>query len=467
VAPDGSTAATPLDMGAGREDLAGVVNPGLVMDVTFDDMVGAFLDPMHRIDLNEPSVYNPSLPGRVTTTRTLTNPTSKNESFKVSATSDLPGGVSVSPSSFSLKPGASVTLAITLDGTDGTVGGWYFGQIDFVQSNGPSRLHLPVAFSPSDPEAAAVTLSTSCTPTSIAIGATTTCTAHVVNKSFSDASVRATMASTNNLKVASSNGTIHGRDVTYGPTTLAAAVPGKPHADVVPDGSPAGYLNLSGFSSGALRPIGDEAIVNFNVPAYVFNGRTYSQLGIVSNGYLVVGGGDASDVRFESPGIPNASRPNNVLAPFWADLDGGAGAVPGAGYRITVLTAGPGASWIVVQWDEPVFGNPTIKESFQVWLGINGTEDISYTYGVMTNPGATTTPAVGVEDASGLFGNQIAGMPSDDILVTSSAPIPGGTADFTAVFRGTQAGAGTVETTLGSNVMRDTSVRRNVVTVLP
>jgi len=467
VEADGSTPATPFDMGAGREDLAGVVNPGLVMDVAPIDMYNQFFDPIHRIDLNEPSVYDASLPGTVTTTRVVTNPTAKSETFSVSVSSGLAGGISVSPSSFTVKPGASATLTIKLDGTTGTVGSWYFGQINLVQTNGSSRSHLPVAFSPSDASATPpVTVSSSCTPASIALNATTSCTAHLVNNAFSAAQVDGTMSSSNNLKVVSSNGSIHGRTVTYGPTTLSAAAPGKPHADVVPEGSPAGgFLDLALFGV-SLRSIGDEQIANFNVPAYQYDAVSYSRLGVVSDGYLVVGGGTAEDVLFESPGIPTSSRPNNVLAPFWADLDGGAGSIAGEGYRIGVLGDGTN-SWIVVQWNEHVFGHTSIHEAFQVWIGINGTQDISYAYGTITDPAGTTNPTVGAEDATGLFGNEVAGLPSDDIVVTSSAPVAGGTADYTATFRGTLAGTGTVETDVNSSLSRETSVSRFTVTVNP
>ena len=467
VESDGSTPATPFDDGAGRVNLEGVVSPGLVMDVSNADMDKTLTDSLHRIDLNEPSVFDASLPGTVTTTRTFTNAESVNETFKVSASSGLPGGISVSPSSFSLSPGQSATLTITLDGTTGTVGHWYFGQIDLTQSNGPRQLHLPVAFKPADAATTpSVTVSSSCAPSTIALGATTDCTTHLVNNAFVDATVNATMTSSSNLKVASStNGTIHGRNTSFGPTTLTAATPPKP--SVGPGSSPFGYFDISGF--GAITAIGDEQIDNWNVPSFLYDGVAYTHLGVVSNGYLVVGGGDGNDVLFESPGIPNPGRPNNVLAPFWADLDGGNGSIPGQGYYINVLCAGPDC-WIIVQFEEHPFGEPTSQlETFQVWIGINGTQDISYTYDAsqpLTDP-ISSTPTVGAEDVTGLFGNSVPGIPSSDLVVTSSAAIPGGSVDYSATYRGTAAGTGTVETDLTSDLSRDTSVSRATVTVTP
>jgi hypothetical protein len=436
------------------------------MDVSQSQMDGVLTDAIHRIDLNEPSVYDPSLPGTVTTTRTFTNTGSKNATYSVSAQSDLAGGVSVSPSTFTVKPGKSATISVTLNGVDGTVGHFYYGRINLTQSNGTHRLHLPVAFRPSNASTApSVTLSSSCTPTSIAVGAQTTCTANVQNNAFEPATVSATMTSTNNLKIVDT-GKGHGRVGSFGPVTLAAAAPPKPHVEA--GDSPFGYFNLSAFATGALRAIGDDQIVNFNVPAFVYDGQTYTRLGIVSNGYLVVGGGDGTDVVSTPPAMPNPAHPNNVLAPFWTDLDSGNGSIPGQGYRIAVLSAGP-QSWIVVQWDEhPFNGAVSTFETFQTWIGINGTQDISFAYDpthLLADPSAPFQ--VGAEDVSGQFGNNLPGLPTNDLVVTSSAAVPGGTASFTAPFRGTQVGAGVVEVDLVSSLSRDTSVRRMNVTVTP
>jgi hypothetical protein len=217
-----------------------------------------------------------------------------------------------------------------------------------------------------------------------------------------------------------------------------------------------------------LQPIGDEDIVNFNVPSFSYDGQTYSRLGIASDGYLVVGGGDNNDIQPTPPNIPNPARPNNVLAPFWTDLDGGNGAITGQGYRIGILSDGV-HRWLVVQVNEhPFNGSPSTIETFQVWIGLNGTQDISYTYDPnrpLTDPNAALQ--VGAEDTTGQFGNSVPGIPSADLTVTSTPGVPGGSAAFTASFRGTAVGAGTVETDMTSSLTRDTVVSRANVTVTP
>jgi hypothetical protein len=466
VKADGSTPATPFDDGAGRVDLNGVVNPGLALNVTQAQMDAVLTDSIHRIDLNEPSVYDPALPGKVTTTRTFTNVTSRPASYAVTASSTLAGGVTVSPSTIHVAPGLTAVVTVTLDGTNGTVGTSYTGQIDLTQTKGgSSHLHLPVSFTPSDASSAPlVTVSSSCSPSTIAVKDQATCSATVQNNAFEAATVNATTSSTSTLKLVSSpSGVRVGQNMTFGPVSLAAATPPKP--SVAAGSSPAGYFPLEQFGV-PLQSIGDEQIVNWNVPAFTYDGQTYSQLGIASDGYLVVGGGDNNDIQPTPPNIPNPARPNNVLAPFWTDLDGGNGAIAGQGYRITLLSGG-GDTWIVVQFNEHPFNeSSSALETFQVWIGINGTQDISFTYDAnhpLTDPGAPFQ--VGAEDASGEFGNSVPGIPSADLVVSSTPGVPGGSATFSSTWRGVSAGTGTVETDVTSSVARDTAVSRANVTV--
>ena len=51
-----------------------------------------------------------------------------------------------------------------------------------------------------------------------------------------------------------------------------------------------GYIPLSAFGV-TPTPIGDDDIVNFNVPDFQWAGQTWNRIGVVSNGYVVVGGG--------------------------------------------------------------------------------------------------------------------------------------------------------------------------------
>ena len=52
------------------------------------------------------------------------------------------------------------------------------------------------------------------------------------------------------------------------------------------------------------------------------------------------------------PVIPDPARPNNVLAPFWTDLDGTAA----EGIRLALIEdQDTGDAWIVVEWQVNVY----------------------------------------------------------------------------------------------------------------
>ncbi|MDQ1440146.1 MAG: hypothetical protein QOG97_374, partial [Acidimicrobiaceae bacterium] len=472
VKEDGHTPAGVFDDGSGRVDLAGVVDPGLTLDVTRKQMDAVLTDPLHRIDLNEPSVYDRALPGRVTTTRTFTNVTGQAQTYQVSATSDLSGGVTVSPSVISVPAGASRTMTITLDGTKGTPGTFYSGQIELAQLGGSRHLHIPVAFSPASPGSptgGTVSLTSSCAPAVIHLTLLeeSTCTATAQNQAFVPATVNLSTTWADNLTFRSASGgatRAGAKSVSLPPKTLAAAHPPVP---VVTAGdSPAGFLDLAGFGI-TLRPLADEVVANFTVPAFQYAGQTWTSLGIVSDGYLVVGGGASSDITPDPQHLPDPARPNNVLAPLWTDLNGNtdtlpATQVPGQGYRIGVLSGG-GQSWVVVQWNAHVFGHPGTVEAFQVWIGVNGTEDISYTYkSGLSNPGLPFN--VGAENFDGTGGSNFAGLPSGDLVVNSTPALPGGTASLSVTLRGNRVLPGgapsTVETDMTTSITRETSVSK-------
>lgn len=185
---------------------------------------------------------------------------------------------------------------------------------------------------------------------------------------------------------------------------LVSSVASGSSISVVSGSSPAGgYLPLSIFGIAPISGVGDETITNFTVPSFSFAGQAWNRLGIVSNGYAIVGGGMSADVAFNNSGLPNTSAPKNILAPFWTDLN------PAVGGAIRIGTLTDGANtWIVVDWNAvPNFGDATITNSFELWIGITGDanpgEDITFAYGdVGAGDGGFLT--VGAQDISGTVG---------------------------------------------------------------
>ena len=116
----------------------------------------------------------------------------------------------------------------------------------------------------------------------------------------------------------------------------------------------------------------------------------------------MVGGGTGADIQYINPNpVPNASVPNNFLAPFWTDLNpGAAGKV-----RIGTLTDGV-SSWLIVDYENMENFSDGVPNSFQVWIGVNGVQDINFVYGSVSggDGGALT---VGAENRFGSSGNAI------------------------------------------------------------
>lgn len=197
---------------------------------------------------------------------------------------------------------------------------------------------------------------------------------------------------------------------------------------VSPGSSPAGgYLPLSLFGVAPIAGAGDETFHNFNVPSFDFAGETWNRVGMVSNGYVVVG--DATAASAANTSLPNAAAPNNVLAPFWTDLNpAAAGAM-----RIATLTDGSD-TWIVLDWDAVPNASDGVPNSFEVWIGVNSdahpAEDITYAYGPLGS-GNNGLLTVGAEDKTGTVGatryfNGAGTLPTDDTMLrvaTSGLPV--------------------------------------------
>ena len=316
---------------------------------------------------------------------------------------------------------------------------------------------MPVAFFNQQGD---VTLTQSCTPASVREHQTTTCSINATNNSDGDADVTINSKVSERLEITSATGATvnrHKNSAQAGLVTLVAPADGVPA--IAPGDTPGGgYLDLGLFGVTPIA-IGDEDNINFSVPPYLFGGKTYGRLGIDSNGYISVGGSDdSSDITFIPQTLPDPTPPNGVLAPYWTDLDG-----TGAnGVSIAVLDDGVNA-WIVVQWDTQLFGVPTLdgNRKMQVWIGINGVEDISYGYDAATI--GQDTPfgyglTVGAESINGTEGAQITGPPASSYMVTSTPGTPGGSLDVVLTIRGEDRGKGTLTSSLVTNVVAGTTI---------
>ncbi|MFV2144114.1 S8 family serine peptidase [Isoptericola sp. G70] len=436
VKEDLTTPADPFDMGAGRVDVGESLTPPFTISDTTASFATLTTDPVHAVDLNIPSINAPTLPGRLTTTRTLENTSGRH--LVVRPKADAPRGtkISFSPRIATVRPGKSVSFDITITDTSAS-GEQKFAEITFRTQRGNG--HLPVAFVPTQGN---VALTQSCEEESIHFKDRVDCTVTATNESFNEQSVSLTTTGERALK---------GKHSESG--DLAAAELGVPSVDAL-DGS--GFLDLEDFGISP-ESFGDETLTNYDVPAYSFNGRTYTSLGVDSNGYLVAGGGTSEDNNCcDLPDGASSARPNSVLAPFWTDLNSEAGDGTAAeGVRIGSLTDGVD-SWLVVQWDMYVWGTQDAR-SFQVWIGTNGEQDVTFDYAdAITDPGMPFL--VGAENAAG-EGDMVAELPDGSTqVVTSTEPTPGGSLTYDVTLKAKRPGKGVVHTELVADEVPGTTI---------
>jgi subtilisin family serine protease len=457
VKEDETTPADPFDYGSGREDLTKAGDPGLTFDETADRMFALGNDPVNAIHLNLPSVNAPVMPGKVTTVRTAKNVTGRSQTYSVQVTAPAKSTITVSPSRFTVQPGKSVELRITISST---ASGQQFGQIRLdPAAKGLPTLHLPVAFVPQQGD---VTLTSSCTPETVKWLGSSTCTITAQNNSFGDTTADLKTETNPNLLVTQADGAkVTGPfSVEKKGVSLAGAQSGVPS---VAAGGLFGYLPLAGFGV-TPEAIGDEDLLNFDVPEFTYNGVKYTSVGVDSNGYLVVGGGTSEDNECcNLPAqIPDPARPNNILAPYWTDLDGTG--TPG----IYAATLNDGTNeWLVVEWQANVWGT-TSNRHFQVWIGLNGEQDITFAYDPAALPADPNGQPflIGAENEVGDGGGLATGtLPTGDLRVTSTDPVPGGKVSYTVKVRGLIPGDGKVTSSMTSPIVPGTTVVGSTVKV--
>ncbi len=429
VKEDGATPANAFDDGSGRVDLNVAGNPGLTFDESGADYV-AMADQLWNS--NYPSLYVPVMPGKITVERTVHSVLSKPSNWITWV--DAPADVKVTvPSLFNVPAGGNYTFNISVDGSTVPLGETRFATLYMRTYWGkdmtPITVKFPITFVRKEP---VVTTLKNCDPADlVGLKSTTNCTIDVSNTAFTGGSFSLTDTLPKQLVLV--NGSLTGgtqvtnRLITASGDITAAQAP---TVSIAPGESPAGgYLPLSLFGIAPIAGVGDETITNFNVPAFVFAGETYTRVGLVSDGYVVVGGGTGGDIQYVNQSLPDPNPPNNVLAPFWTDLNPGTGGA----MRIATLTDGV-STWLVIDYDAVKEYSSANTTSFEIWIGVNGVEDISYAFGPVTGNGDGGFLTVGVENKFGNSGqnsyyNGAGTLPAEgDQLVVTSVPGQAGAA---------------------------------------
>jgi subtilisin family serine protease len=424
VKPDGRTPADPFDRGAGSIRADRAVAAPITFDVSAEDYIEAVTAvPLHRVDLNVPSIDATTMPGEIETTRTMKNVTGRRLVLDASAQAPPGSAIVVTPRRTVLAPNQSKTVTIAILGKDLEQGKQYFGQVTFhPDGHGLPDAVLPVAFFTKQGD---ISLTHACAASSIAVGETAHCEVTAQNKSVADAHVAITLTGGNPRRLDVRNVTppaVQTRDgFRWSGTLDRSAAPQL--TSITPGGSPAGFVPLSQFGIAPIADAGDETLVNVTVPRFKFGSEEYTKLAMTSDGYAIVDGGDSTDLDVVPQTFPDPARPNNVLAPYWTDLD------PGAGGSMSIgeVTDGVNA-WIVMEWKAvPLFGQPTDTQSFQIWIQEGDTESVTYAYGPVTGHAAAGGVNAGAENRDGSSGVNISPFPvtDSDYTVGTSPPVPG------------------------------------------
>ncbi|MBK7909741.1 GEVED domain-containing protein [Candidatus Pollutiaquabacter sp.] len=148
-----------------------------------------------------------------------------------------------------------------------------------------------------------------------------------------------------------------------------------------------GLQSTAGFASG---PSGDDGELLVTMPFSInfFGAGATNQVDIVTNGYVVLGGGIST--AYTPQTIPSATAPNNVIAAFWCDLNAAAG-------QITYGTVGiaPNRTFVIDYNAVPeLSGGGT--HSGQIHIKESGRIEVH-----ITSVSSTRTKTLGAENAGG------------------------------------------------------------------
>jgi len=388
--PDSGASATPFMMGSGRLNLGRARNAG----VTF----------------NRSSFVNDNCNLQCGWSGVITNVGLSNPWWNAIVKAPSGMHVQLSPAYIFFDPetGDSVPFTVSVDVSELAPDQWYFASVTWENIFGTySDAYLPIAVYVTDPVQARLEKSVNqhyASPGDIANYHLT-----LVNEAPLTTTFTITDPIPNNASYVANSAT---GGLVYDPvfeelratTELAGA-----QMQIVTDTLFGAYYSLPDLGAAPIdcpdTNCDDAALVISGLDFY-FNGRSASELVWSTNGYLQVG---SAILGLSSPNqnLPDTAIPNNIIAPFWTDLDldGGAGDGSGHGalyYALVQVGEGTGPIYYVFEWKEAALKDDFSSQySFQVWIE-RGTEHIWFVYGPQT--AALTTGTVGVENLYGSVG---------------------------------------------------------------
>ena len=407
---DALTPTDEFDVGAGRLDLA----RASTAELTYSDL----------------SMVDGNCYLECTLSITVTNTSDDAVSVTPSMMfSDSAIDATLTPSNATLPAGASAEITLQLNVASATSGQWALGGINWEDGNPETTdYYVPVAVYPVSSDNASL-MSARSSASSAAPGDQVVTEMTASNQAITGMiSVTGQVDEKYNLNLATLSATKNGSQepVTWDAETRTLEWQGALNTasmQVTPDTS-IGDL-LTGFGLPAYTPMAsigvtpevcssvcDDTTLTFNMPQSInYLGQEYSSVIISSNGFISLGT-SSGGVSTPTPQIlPSLAEPNNVIAPFWTDLDldGTSDTDSGAGeIYVANLTTGH----FVIEWaNAEMYNMPGSNISMQIWLEYE-TGKISMVYGETTAPDLAQVPGVvvGAEDSTGGVGITVAAV---------------------------------------------------------
>lgn len=290
---------------------------------------------------------------------------------------------------------------------------------------------IPVPFP--DPE---ILFEKVCDPTTINLDEEINCTITIQNNSTKSYAYKVLDLTSHNLSILRDSvvgAVIYESNIIIQRGVLAGSTPSS--ISIIKTDTPLAYNSLQELGVPPISNVNDETIINLStLEPFIFNDEEYDVVGMTSNGYLIAGLGSDEDIAYTPQVFPDSAIPNNVIAPFWTDLNPEAG-----GNLYAALLTRDNESWVVLEWENvPAFD--TIKPSpncgetcinkftFQAWLKTNtDQQDITFIYPTVDGPGAPSGLNVGAENVDGTIGANYESLPvAEDELIVLSTPGTGG-----------------------------------------
>ncbi len=422
---DGITPADPFDVGAGRLNLEHAGMPGLVLDVTVADYLAS--DPALGGDpktLNIPSMQDGTCYQTCNWSRTVMNPTDISMTWEAVYIGD--GDATISPSSFTIASGASVTFDLVLNVLSLPSEDWAFGHVVWTEANGAAPdVAMPVAAFVSGSTDVG-TLAKDASLSEVLPNGSITYTITIQNSATVTRTFSMQDVLPETTDYISGTASAELNYVVYGDGTEVMTWEGEigPSGMAITLDDITDYVSLAslGVTPFSLPANADDGCWGLSINPIQYMGQSYDSVIWSTNGTLELGIASGVCATATNQNMPNATAPNNLLAPWWGDLN-----LTSAGDWYTARLGGCfGGICRVFEWEDvPHYDDPATTSTFQIWF-LEGTDFVWFTYGGFTGDTTGYNWTIGAENSDATAGdtyyyNGAGTIPSvdDDLLIES------------------------------------------------